>query len=95
MSVQVIWTPKRVAEFIEKADLVGIEAEIIRIRHHRYGRIKDCEVLADKGYPISPEGYDKIIRNLKHMYDLVQPESSILPPRAFTKSEAYQNSAKY
>lgn len=95
LSIQVIWTPKRCEEFIRLADLEGLEAEIIKIRHKRYGRIKDCDIIAEKGYAISPDTYDKTIRKLKHMYDRVQPDSNILPPRQFTVKDAYRVSADF
>lgn len=95
MAIQVIWTPRRQEEFIRLADLEGVEAEIIKIRHHRYGRVKDVEILHERGFYISLDTYDKIVRKLKHIYDRVQKDSTILPPRQFSIEDAYRVSAEF
>lgn len=94
MAIEVIWTPAIEEEFIRLAGLSEEEAAIIRIRHNRYGRIKDRNVLEDMGYPMSIDQYDKYVSDLKKKYDLVQPMSYLLHIRGKNKREAFENARK-
>lgn len=88
MSYEVHWTPDRAEEFIQIACLTGDKAAIIRLRPYRYGRVKDTFILADSGHAMSLDTYDKHIRELKDLYDAVQPNASTLPPRQRSKRDA-------
>lgn len=93
MAIEVIWTPEREKEFIERAGLIDDMAMIISIRHCRHGRVKDLRILADNGFPMSPEAYDARVRTLKALYDAVQPGSLTLPPRQKSKRDALKFAA--
>lgn len=88
MSYEVHWTPARADEFIDKACLTGDMAAIIRLRPYRYGRVKDVMLLGEAGFNMSLDTYDSRIKELKALYDAVQPESDILPPRQRSKMDA-------
>ena len=88
MAYEVHWTPARAEEFIQLACLNGEKAAIIRLRPYRYSRVKDTFLLSEAGYAMSLDSYDKHIRELKDLYDAVQPEAKLLPPRQHTKHAA-------
>lgn len=85
---EVHWTPQRAAEFIDLAALQNEDAAIIQLRPRRYGRVKDCFELERMGFPMSLDSYDVHIRQLKALYDAVQPCAELLPPRQRCKADA-------
>lgn len=88
MAYEVHWTPARAEEFIQLACLTGEKAAIIRLRPYRYGRVKDTFILAESGLSMSLDMYDKHVRELKDLYDAVQPDARLLPPRQHSKHDA-------
>lgn len=95
MAIEVIWFIGREEEFIDRACLNDVQAEIIRLRHFRYGRVKDCMILNERNFFISLETYDNYINELKSLYDSVQPGSRTLPPRQKNKKDALRVSKLY
>lgn len=86
MAHQVPWNNTIIEEFVKLALLSETEEYIIRSRAYGTTITAQAEYLH-----MSIDNVKKIIARLKKKYDLVQKESTILPPRKFSSQETYMD----
>lgn len=85
MTKQIIWTKQIVEAFINEAYLNERQAYIIRTRAKGYSIAQQAEELN-----LSVDQVNKDIAKLKKIYDLIQPESEILPVRKRNSKELHK-----
>lgn len=86
MAKQVPWSKVILEEFISEALLTKDEEMIIRTRVAGWTRQKQS-----MEFGMSLSTVDRHISMLKKKYDMVQKYSPLLPPRKFSKEEAYMD----
>ena len=85
MAKQVPWNEDIYLEFSRKAMLNDLEKEILRTRIMGYTVVQQSLM-----FHISESTVHRIIKDLKHRYDLVQPGSG-LPKRKSSAKELYMD----
>lgn len=86
MSHQVVWTKLIVETFIEEAHLSKDEEFVMRTRAAGWTVSQQAMALNT-----SESSIHRIIRRLKHKYDIVQQYNVILPPRKKSAKELYMD----
>lgn len=86
MSHQVLWTKLILERFIEQGNLTVRQERIMRTRAAGY-TIKEQSALL--GYSVSL--IKKEIATLKQIYDIVQRQDPVLPPRKSSAKELYMD----
>lgn len=86
MSHQVVWTKLIVETFIEEAHLSKDEEFVMRTRAAGWTVSQQAMALNT-----SESSIHRIIRRLKHKYDIVQRYNVILPPRKKSAKELYMD----
>lgn len=87
MAHQVPWNKIILEEFVELAMLTKAEEQIMRTRVAGWTITQQSMT-----FNISEASVNRIIKRLKKKYDQVQPYSPLLPPRKYSKEEAYMDS---
>lgn len=85
MTKQVVWTKAVMEAFIEEGNLNERQIYIIKTRALGYTIVRQAEELH-----LSVDQVNKDIAELKKIYDFVQMNSKVLPPRRKNKTELFK-----
>lgn len=81
-----LWTKLVLERFIELGNLTARQEHIMRTRASGYTIKEQSEML---GYSV--QTIKREIANLKRIYDVVQRQDPLLPPRKYSPNEIYMD----